>query len=177
MLHHLNYKLPVFKLMMVKEEKKQKNPLPSIRSALDAAKLLEPLCFAPEEHFVALHLNSKFEVIGLHEVSHGTLSASLVHPREVFKAALVANSFAILVCHNHPSGAKLSASREDLTTTRTLIDAGKLLGVSVLDHLIVGPQQQSDIVRKKKRESRILPLSIREEHPELWQSDVDCLSA
>jgi DNA repair protein RadC len=96
-----------------------------------------------------LHLNTKFEVIGLHEVSHGTLSASLVHPREVFKAALVANSYAILVCHNHPSGAKLTPSKEDFETTKQLIAAGKVLGVSVLDHLILGLKSKSQAKRRR----------------------------
>ena len=96
----LDYQIPRLKLCLVKEEINLKPPFPAIKSAEDAAALLRPLHFASEEHFVSLHLNTKFEVIGLHEVSHGTLSASLVHPREVFKAALVANSYAILVCHN-----------------------------------------------------------------------------
>ncbi len=166
MLHQLNYHVPVFKLMMVKEPALKKPKARSshpvaIKSAQDAAKLFNPLSFASEEYFVALHLNSKFEVIGLHEVSHGTLSASLVHPREVFKAALVANSYAILVCHNHPSGAGITPSAEDLATTRTLIEAGRLLGVSVLDHIILGPQQQSKNARA---------FSFREEHPHLWEA-------
>ena len=164
MLHQLSYSVPVFKLMMVKEGKEGKRPV-SIRSKTDAARLLKPLAFAAEEHFVSLHLNSKFEVIGIHEVSHGTLCASLVHPREVFKAALVANSYAILVCHNHPSGAGITPSREDLATTRTLIDSGKILGVSVLDHLILGPQQQ-----RQKNTKEIQPFSFREEHPELCET-------
>jgi DNA repair protein RadC len=64
------------------------------------------------------------------------VSASLVHPREVFKAALLANSTAIIVAHNHPSGSE-TPSLEDLETTKTLIAAGELLGVKVLDHVIV----------------------------------------
>ena len=118
---------------------KQPGPEPiTVRTPQDAARLLGPLKHAPEEHFVAIHLNAKHEVIGLHEVSHGTLSTSLVHPREVFKAALVANSFAILVCHNHPSGSTLVPSSEDFATTKQLLQAGKLLGVAVVDHLIIG---------------------------------------
>lgn len=94
---------------------------------------------------------------GLHEVSHGTLSSSLVHPREVFKAALLGNCFAIIVCHNHPSGATLVPSPEDLETTRQLISAGKILGVSVIDHLIVGPDNDEESV-----------YSIRENNPAFW---------
>ena len=69
-------------------------------------------------------------------VSKGTVSASLVHPREVFKAAILANAYAIIVAHNHPGGSLLP-SREDLDTTEQLIAAGKLLGVTVVDHVIV----------------------------------------
>ena len=162
----LNYELPKLKLYLVNESR-AKRPWPTITSAEDAARLLKPLTYASEEHFVSLHLNAKFEVIGLHEVSHGTLSASLVHPREVFKAALVANSYAILVCHNHPSGAKLAPSNEDLETTKQLIKAGKVLGVSVLDHIILGlddPAPEHELLAQ-------MHYSLRQEHPQLW---LDC---
>jgi len=160
----LRYELPQIKLYLVNEARVQK-PWPSITSAQDAAKLLRPLTHATEEHFVSLHLNSKFEVMGLHEVSHGTLSASLVHPREVFKAALVANSYAIIVCHNHPSGARLKASPEDLETTRQLVKAGKILGVSVLDHIILGLDSRPPLDSLEFADDLY---SIRQEHPELW---------
>jgi DNA repair protein RadC len=164
----LAYDLPKIKLYLVNEAR-AKRPWPSITSAEDAAKLLRPLTHASEEHFVSLHLNTKFEVIGLHEVSHGTISASLVHPREVFKAALVANSYAILVCHNHPSGAKLKASAEDLETTKQLVKAGKILGVNVLDHIILGLE---DTPVKEARPGQDL-YSMRQEHPELWATTGD----
>jgi DNA repair protein RadC len=150
----LKYKLPTLKLALV-HESRDYTPLYPLRTPEDAAALLEPLRHAPEEHFVSLHLNAKHEVIGLHEVSHGTISSSLVHPREVFKAALLANSYAILVCHNHPSGSSISPSGEDIETTNQLLEAGTMLGVHVIDHLIMGPNQ--DVY------------SLRENHPELWQ--------
>ena len=154
----LKYRLPVFRLMLVKESaNKSRKKLVSIGSPLDAVDFLTPLFYASEEHFISLHLNAKNEVTGIHEVSHGTLSSSLVHPREVFKAALLANSHSILVCHNHPSGASLSPSADDLSTTENLIEAGKILGVSVMDHLIVGGCDEADWY------------SIRENHPQIWQ--------
>jgi DNA repair protein RadC len=125
----------------------------------DVVRLLHPLKTASEEHFVSVHLNSKNEVLGVHEVSHGTLSTSLVHPREVFKAALLANSFAIVVCHNHPSGASISASKDDYLTTKQLIRAGSLLGVSLVDHVIIGPSST--------RSGEFF--SFRENHAELWE--------
>lgn len=153
--HHLHYKVPSMKLCLVHENKPRRKPL-VIQSPEDAAKLLAPLKMAPEEHFISLHLNVKHEVIGLHEVSHGSLAASLVHPREVFKAAIIANSYAILVCHNHPSGSAIKPSSEDIDTTKQLLQAGKLLGVALVDHVIVGPNRRAPAY------------SFREHHPDLW---------
>lgn len=152
----IKYGIPKIKLLLVHENLPQTGKRFTIKSPIDAAKLLKPLKHASEEIFVSIHLNAKNEVMGVHEVSHGTLSASLVHPREVFKAALLANSYAILVCHNHPSGAAVSPSSEDMDTTRQLVDAGKLLGVNVVDHVIVGPRQRDCFY------------SIRENHPAIW---------
>jgi len=89
------------------------------------------------ELFFALHLDSKHRLRRSRCVSVGTLTTSLVHPREVFGPALSDAAAALIVVHNHPSGDP-SPSREDLDITRRLIDAGKLLGVPVLDHVIVG---------------------------------------
>jgi DNA repair protein RadC len=85
---------------------------------------------------VAFHLDCKSQVIGYQIISHGTLTSSLVHPREVFKAALLSNAHALIVAHNHPAGS-LTPSPEDLEVTETLIKAGQLLQVSVIDHVIV----------------------------------------
>lgn len=149
----LKYQIPRIRLCIVQEGPKPKSPY-SIKTPSDAARFFAPLEHASEEHFVSLHLNARHEVIGLHEVSHGTLSSSLVHPREVFKAALLANSYALIVCHNHPSGSRLFASQDDLNTTEQLIRAAGVIGVSLLDHLIVSGAE--DVY------------SIRENHPQLW---------
>lgn len=150
---NLKYRVPRFKLALVAEGNTP-STLTAVRTPEDAAAFLEPLKLAPEEHFVALHLNTRHEVIGVHEVSHGTISSSLVHPREVFKAAILSNSYAILVCHNHPSGSSVFPSREDLDTTKQLLRAGELLGITIVDHLIVSPTRE--------------PYSLREKHPEMW---------
>jgi len=151
----LRYRLPSIKLCLV-HEGLTPGKLYAIQTPTDAEEYLEPLRHAPEEHFVSLHLNAKHEVIGLHEVSHGTLAASLVHPREVFKAALVSNSYAIVVCHNHPSGALVIPSSEDVQTTKQLMRAGKILGVNLLDHLIFSPNQGV--------------YSMRENNPDIWKN-------
>lgn len=89
------------------------------------------------ELFTMLALDTKHRVIGANVVSQGALDVNIVHPREVFKTAILLNASCIIVCHNHPSG-NITPSREDLETTKRLIKAGALLGIPVLDHLIVG---------------------------------------
>ena len=91
----------------------------------------------PGEVFAILCLSTKHRVIAYHEVSRGSLDSTLVHPREVFKAALLANAAAIVLAHNHPSGDP-TPSPDDMTLTRRLVDAGRLLGVDVLDHIVIG---------------------------------------
>src|SRR5258706_11469501 len=81
----------------------------------------------PSEVFAILCLSTKHRVIAYHEVSRGTLDTTLVHPREVFKAAILANSAGIVLCHTHPSGDP-TPSPDDLALTRRLVDAGHLLG-------------------------------------------------
>ena len=102
-----------------------------------ASALMTVLQDQPGEVFAILCLSTKHRVIAFHEVSRGTLDATLVHPREVFKAALLANAAALILAHTHPSGDP-SPSADDIQLTRRLVDAGALLGVDVLDHLIVG---------------------------------------
>lgn len=100
--------------------------------------LLRPLLEnEAQECFVALLLNGKHRITGFAEISRGTLTASLVHPREVFGPALRQGAAAIIVAHNHPSG-EPEPSSEDLGVTKRLRDAGALLGVPLLDHLILG---------------------------------------
>ncbi len=157
--HQLDYAVPKFTLCMVKENDGL-GAVVKINGPSDAAALFKPLRLAAEERFMALHLNVKNEVIGIHEVAHGTLTESLVHPREVFKAALLANSYAILVCHNHPSGSLLTPSTEDYAATKKLIAAGKLIGIALIDHLILDSDCTSDSI-----------YSFRQEHPDLWSED------
>lgn len=88
------------------------------------------------EHFIALYLDARSKVKGVNVVSIGTLSASLVHPREVFRPAIVAGAAAVIVAHNHPSG-DISPSPEDKEAVRRLAKAGELLGIPRLDSIIV----------------------------------------
>jgi len=93
-----------------------------------------------KEQFMILHLDSKNRVIKDEIVSIGTLNASLIHPREVFKSAIKESVNSIILVHNHPSGDP-SPSSEDEAITRRLVDAGKLLDITVLDHVIVGDEK------------------------------------
>ena len=99
----------------------------------------EMLADKDREHFVALHLDGKHRVVSAEVVSVGTLTSSLVHPREVFKGAILANSAAIICAHNHPSG-DVQPSVEDRQVFDRLKEAGELLGISLLDFLIVSEE-------------------------------------
>lgn len=89
------------------------------------------------EEFHVLYLNTKHQVIGIEMVSRGTLKASLIHAREVFKGALLANAHALIVAHNHPSG-NVDPSSADRAVTEALVKAGKLMDLRILDHVIIG---------------------------------------
>ena len=111
---------------------------PVIDSAEAAAALLRPhLLEKKKEHFVALLLNARHQLIRMSPIAIGSLSATLVHPRELFKEAIAASAAAIIVAHNHPSGDP-APSEHDVQLTARLREAGALLGIEVLDHLIVG---------------------------------------
>jgi DNA repair protein RadC len=91
---------------------------------------------ADRESFYVLHLNVRNRVIGVEEVAKGHLGGVEVHPREVFKGALLGNATSMIIAHNHPSGVS-TPSREDIVLTERLVQAGRLLGVPILDHIVV----------------------------------------
>ncbi len=113
---------------------------PVIDSQDAAAALVRPhLLDKKKEHFVALLLDNRHQLIRMSPIAIGSLSATVVHPRELFKEAIAASAAAIIVAHNHPSGDP-DPSAHDLDLTRRLVEAGALLGIEVLDHLIVGSE-------------------------------------
>ena len=112
--------------------------VPRILTAADARAVLAPILEAETvETFGLLCLSTRSEVLCYHEVSRGDLNRTIVHPREVFKAALLANAATVVLSHNHPSGDP-TPSPDDLAMTDRLVAAGDVLGVLVLDHLIIG---------------------------------------
>ncbi|NMO95307.1 RadC family protein [Paenibacillus lemnae] len=112
-----------------------------IRSPHDAAELLsEQLRYLQKEHFVCLFLNTKNHVIAQETLSMGSLNAAIVHPREVFRAAIKCSSASLICAHNHPSGDP-TPSPEDISLTNRLVEAGSIIGIDVLDHVIIGDGQ------------------------------------
>jgi DNA repair protein RadC len=110
----------------------------SIKSPEDASALvMEEMRHLDREHFLALLLNVKNQVIAKELISIGTLNTSSVHPRELFKPAIRRSAASIILVHNHPSGDP-EPSREDYEVTERLVEAGQLLGIDVLDHIIIG---------------------------------------
>lgn len=112
------------------------NNLPTINNAKDAVAQLQELRTAKKEHFVVLYLNARNQLIHKETISVGTLNASLVHPREVFKPAIEHLAASVILAHNHPSGG-MESSRADEKMTERLREAGKLLGIDVKDHIII----------------------------------------
>jgi DNA repair protein RadC len=111
---------------------------PSVKAPEDAAVIvMEEMRHLDREHFCALLLNTKNQVLAKETISIGTLNSSVVHPRELYKAAIKKSAAAIILVHNHPSGDP-TPSKEDREITRRLQDAGAIIGIEVLDHIIIG---------------------------------------
>jgi DNA repair protein RadC len=131
---------PVYRCKLVKEG--SVNSEDRIASSEAAGRVAgKLLCDSPNERLLAILLNTKNVVIGVSEISSGTLNASLVHPREVFRPAILANAAAVIIAHNHPSG-ELTPSREDWEVYRRLEVAGENIGIRVLDSIIVNDAHQ-----------------------------------
>ena len=127
-----------YRLQLVCESGEGDEPEPVLRTSTDVARVLRPLFDGIDrEKFVVVLLDAKHRPIGVNTVSIGSLTASIVAPREVFKPAIVGSAAALLLAHNHPSGDP-SPSAEDIELTKRLRDAGELLGIRVLDHVILG---------------------------------------
>lgn len=101
----------------------------------------------PRERFVVFLLNAGNRIQAIDIVTEGTLNASLVHPREVFRAAIVGTCASIIVAHNHPSG-NIEPSNEDIQVTRQLIEAGKIIGIAVRDHIIFADKSYTSFAER-----------------------------
>jgi DNA repair protein RadC len=108
----------------------------SIRNAKDVYEYLQDMRNLPKEHLRGLFLNSHNKIIRDEVISIGTVNSNMIHPREVFRVAIECNAAAIVLAHNHPSG-EITPSAEDVSITNQIVEAGKILGITVLDHVII----------------------------------------
>ncbi len=112
-----------------------------VRSPKDGADfVMEEMRHLNQEHFVALFLNTKNQIIHQQTIFIGSLNASIVHPREVFREAVKRSAASIIVAHNHPSGDP-TPSQEDIQVTKRLNESGKMIGIDLLDHIIIGDRK------------------------------------
>jgi DNA repair protein RadC len=116
--------------------RRYRGKLTAIRGPEDVLPLVRKYAKADREHFVVLLLNARHELMSLHVISIGSLNASIVHPREVFKPAIIHSAASLILCHNHPSGDP-EPSEEDLSITKRLVEVGELVGIAILDHVIL----------------------------------------
>jgi len=132
--------IPLYRIELVRERMIPIKPRPSIHNPDDVVAILqEELLKADREKLVCVMLSAKNVVIGMDIVSVGTLTSSLASGREIFKSAILLNSAAIILSHNHPSG-DATPSREDIQLTDRISKAGEILGIKLLDHIIIADQ-------------------------------------
>lgn len=138
--------VPVYGVRLVREAVVSYEP---ITSPDDIAKILiDRLSDHSREVFEIVMLDAKLRPIGIHTVSIGIINGAMVECREVFQAAILANAASIVVGHNHPSGDP-TPSMTDLATTRTLIEAGKIIGINVLDHIVIGANRHYSMAKNR----------------------------
>lgn len=130
------FNTPIYKVVLVHEASVPVHT--KIITSPDVAARIagEYLQGVDREHFVGMYLNSANRLISINTVSVGTLNSSLVHPREVFKLAYMVSAASVIAVHNHPSG-NIEPSKEDISITKQLVEAGKILGIPLHDHIIV----------------------------------------
>ena len=132
------YSVPVYRVALARDGEVIMDR-PQVRSSRETAALFRQHLGqdTDREYFLVGLLDIKSRIIGINTVSMGSLSASVVSPRETFKAAILCNAASVILAHNHPSGDS-QPSREDRTLTERLVQAGEILGIKVIDHIILG---------------------------------------
>jgi DNA repair protein RadC len=126
-----------------------------IQTPSDVSTLCKDIIQLAQESIHVLSLSSKNKLLNRTMVTLGLADSSLVHPREVFKTAIIDNASSIVLVHNHPSGDP-SPSSEDIRVTRQIIEAGKIIGITLVDHVIVGRNGNSDPQHFSIRESGLV---------------------
>lgn len=118
-----------------------------VRTAEQAFMHLKTIGDLPKEQLRGLYLDSRYQIVHEEVISIGSLTANIVHPREVFQPALRYNAVAVIIAHNHPSGT-LEPTSADIATTRQLIEAGGIMGIDLLDHLVIAADEYISIVEQ-----------------------------
>jgi len=137
--------IQIVSIKMVKEKTLQQQYGSKISSPRDTVEVFRKFIGDYDREVVALmSLNTKNKINALTIVSIGDLNTSIVHPREVFKMAILSNSCSIIICHNHPSGDPLP-SKEDINISIRMKECGKLLGIELLDHIILGDEEYTSL--------------------------------
>lgn len=120
-----------------------------ISCAEDVARMLIPeLRFAQKEHFIGLYLDSRNCLVKKDVISIGGLNASIVHPRELFKSAIRESANSVIIVHNHPSG-NPKPSKDDIVITKKIVNAGRIIGIPVIDHIIIGDKNYVSVCEEK----------------------------
>ena len=128
----------MYELKVIRERKEGYGLRQQFRSSQDIYEMFrERFTHADREEFIVLLLDVKNKLLGFHVVSVGSLTSSVVHPREVYKVAILGNAASLILLHNHPSGDP-TPSNEDLQITNRLCQIGEVLGIKVLDHVVIG---------------------------------------
>ena len=138
------YSIPTYRLQLVRNGWIEAHTITRPKDVIEAMK---SFALADREYCIGLYLNSRNQVIAHHVISIGTANAAMVHPREVFKLAIMKNACSIIVAHNHPSGGT-DPSDADLNITKRLVDAGKILGIEIKDHIIITPAGQTYSIKR-----------------------------
>ena len=140
----MSYQVPVVRIQLVRENSLTCESK-SIQSPFDAVEIMRPIMDGLDREAVyVMLLNTKNMALGINMVSMGDISSSIVHPREVFKAAILANAAGIVMFHNHPSG-DTKPSLDDEVVSKRIYAAGEIIGISLLDHIIIGANNHTSL--------------------------------
>ena len=143
--------ISIYELRLVKEGEEQYNVDEQITNPETAVKIINKIFDLEnkaEEEMIMMTLDNKNKATGLFKISKGTINSTIVHPREIFKRAVLHNANCIMIFHNHPSG-NLEPSQEDIKITNRLADSGTLLGIKLLDHIIISREGHLSFKGKK----------------------------
>ncbi len=130
------YQIPTYRVSLIRDGEMQVEESEATTAELAARTAQAYIGDTDREHCIVILLNNRHRIIGINTVSIGSVSASLVHPREVFKPAILTSASGVIVAHNHPSGDP-EPSSNDVELTKRLNKSGKLIGIESIDHLIV----------------------------------------